>query len=110
MYSGVGLLTEASPLHWVYANSSSMSVQLVSYKARYSPGMHELLKLRHRHAPQMYKHFIITHEHEGNYLQNSDVLEPGKVTLGDACEVISIQLSAKTDTQTCMNNSALFSL
>lgn len=46
----------------------------------------------------------------GKYLQNSDVLESGEVTLGDACEVIPIQLPAKTDTQTYMNNSSLFSL
>lgn len=43
------------------------------------------------------------------YLQDSDVLEAGEVSLGDACEVIPIQLPAKTDTQTPVNNSSLFS-
>lgn len=45
----------------------------------------------------------------GKYLQNSDVLQAGEVGLGDACEVIPIQLPAKTDTQTPLNNSSLFS-
>lgn len=44
------------------------------------------------------------------YLQNSDVLESSEVTLGDACEVIPIQLPAKTDMQTRMNYSSLFAL
>lgn len=61
--------------------------------------------MHHRH-----KHLIVTHKHEGKYLQNSEVLESSKVTLGDACEIIPIQLPAKTDTQTYMNNSSLFSL
>lgn len=61
------------------------------------------------------KLLLITHKHEGKYLQNSEVLQSSKVTLGDACEIISIQLPAKTDTQTYMNNSSrlpldLFSL
>lgn len=59
------------------------------------------------HRRYTYKHLIIiitTREHEGEYLQNSDVLESGEVTLGDACEVIPIQLPVKTDMQTHMNN------
>lgn len=105
MYSGVGLLTEASPLHWVYANLSSKSVQHVSCEVRYSSGMHEKRKSdTDMHHSYTYRHLIITHEREGKYLQNSDVLESSKVTLGDAGEVISIQLPAKTDTQTFMNN------
>lgn len=31
----------------------------------------------------------------GEYLQDADVLESGEVALGDACEVIPIQLPAK---------------
>lgn len=46
---------------------------------------------------------ISTHEQEGKYLQNSEVLESSKVTLGDTCEVIPIQLPAKKDKQTCIN-------
>lgn len=55
---------------------------------------------------------IIRHERTTwgrKYLQNSDVLEASEVGLGDACEVIPIQLPAKTDTQTPLNNSSLFS-
>lgn len=59
---------------------------------------------------------IIRHKHTAaaaagrrKYLQDSDVLEAGEVGLGDACEVIPIQLPAKTDTQTPVNNSSLFS-
>lgn len=63
--------------------------------------------MHHRYT---YKHLIIIHEHEGKYLQNSNVLESSEVTLGDACEVIPIQLPAKTDTQTYMNNESSFSL
>lgn len=58
------------------------------------------------------RRLIIRREHTTRgrkYLQNSDVLEAGEVGLGDACEVIPIQLPAKTDTQTPLNNLSLFS-
>lgn len=57
-----------------------------------------------------YIRLTVTHEHEAQYLQNSEVLQSSKVTLGDTCEIIPIQLPAKTDTQTYMNNLALYSL
>lgn len=46
-----------------------------------------------------YKHLPITRESERRHLQHSDVLESSEVTLGDACEVIPVQLPAKTDMQ-----------
>lgn len=53
-------------------------------------------------------HHITSHsqayKYEGNYLQNTEVLESGEVALGDACEIIPIQLPAMTDMQTQMNN------
>lgn len=52
----------------------------------------------------------VTQEHGGKYLQDSDVLESGEVALGDACEVIPIQLPAKKDMQTFINNSSIFPL
>ena len=58
----------------------------------------------------MEMHHRYTYKHEGKYLQNSDVLESSEVTLGDACEVIPIQLPEKTDMQTYMNISFSFSL
>lgn len=61
-------------------------------------------------ADILYGHTNITQEHGGKYLQDADVLESGEVALGDACEVIPIQLPAKTDTQTCINYSSICSL
>lgn len=105
MYSGVGLSTEASPLHWVYANPSSKSAQLVRGEVR--------IRLRYAwmDKPRQATHTNISSSHMNTgYLQNSDVLESGEVTLGDACEVIPIQLPAKTDTQTRVNYSSSFAL
>lgn len=72
--------------------------------------MHEETRVRRQHAPRIYGCSTVTQKHGGNYLQDTDVLESGEVALGDACEVISIQLPAKKDTQTWINNSSIFPL
>lgn len=51
--------------------------------------------MHHRYT---YKHLMITDECKNKNLQNSEVLKSSKVALGDTCDVISIQLPVKTDT------------
>lgn len=64
-----------------------MSVQLASWEVRYGSGTCE------RMNSDTQANFSLSGcESEGWYSQNSDVLKSSKVTLGDACEVIPIQL------------------